>query len=447
VYRTLDTLPVARGRLPLLGHLAPLLADRLRFMESVREQGPLVRIDIGSKSAYVVNSPDLIHQMFVSDAAGYSKGKLFEKSRAVVGDGLLTSEGDLHRRQRRLMQPAFHRDRIAEYVDIMRDQTERSIADWSPGQSVDVHDQMFRIALAVTAKCLFASELGRAATDEVNQSLPTLLRGIAWRTLSPLPLLERIPVGPNRRFAAANTRIRRTVAEVITAYRSSGRDHGDVLSMLLTAQDQGTGQGMSDEQIHDEITTLLITGTASSAATLSWLFYELAKDTANECRLHDELDAHLAASPIQAAGLPALAHTGRLITEVLRLHHPVWIATRRTTVTTHLGEVSLPPGTDLIWSLYALHRDSALFPNPVEFRPDRWMGDQGQRPSRETFLPFGAGNRQCIGDVFARTMATIVVATIARRWRLVLQESREVQPVAWAAVRPANFTMRTVPRS
>ncbi len=294
--------------LPLLGHALHLLRDPWTFLTTARSLGDIVEIRIGPRPAYLVNSPDLIRRMLVGDARKYSKGVQFDKLRPVLGNGLVTAAGEEHLRHRRLVQPAFHHSRIAGYAMVMREQSLEKAASWRDGAQIALDRELAQLALKIVGKTLFTTELGSEVVDEVIRSMPTVLGGITKRALAP-KLLEKLPTAENRRFNEANVRLRGVVDRIIAEYRQSGTDHGDMVSMLLLARDDATGEGLDDAQVRDEVVTMLIAGTETTSTALSWVFHVMGQRPDVEARLHAEIDEVLGDGPMTfRADRPARVH-------------------------------------------------------------------------------------------------------------------------------------------
>lgn len=440
-----ETRPVATvdGRLPLVGHAMRLAIGRLRFFQSLRENGDLVRIYLGRQPAYVVNSPELLRTMLMTEAESFDKGRFFDNMRPVLGNGILTCGTQEHRRQRPLVQPAFHQERIRRYVEIMAGLAEHAADSWRPGQVVQFDHEMHALALKIVATTLFASDLGASAVEETQRLFPLISSGVARRTLTPFPWWERLPTPGNRRFTAAVDRLRSVIDEVIAAYREQGVDHGDLLSMLLTARDDDAG-GMSDREVRDEAVTLMGAGTETSSNSLSWLFHELDRHPEIAGRVRTEVDQVLGDGPVRYETVRELGYTQQVINEVLRLHAPIWFLMRRVTSPVRLGDRRLDAGTQMLFSPTALHRDHRVFPDPLRFDPDRWRA--GAQPPRHAFIPFGLGARRCIGDVFARTEMLVITATIVRRWTLRTADRRAMREVCSGSLHPARLPMKVLPR-
>lgn len=432
------------GRLPLLGHTLSLLGSPFRFLSLLRAHGEVVRIYLGPLPVYLVTSPELAWQVLATDADKFDKGIIFDKVRPLFGNGLANSNGNFYRRQRRLVQPAFHRKQIAGYVHTMARAASSLAESWRPGGIVAVDTQMENLALTIVGRALFSTELGRDAIAEVQRSMPILIKYVAVRAFAP-KLVERLPIPVNRRFDEAAARFRRVVAEVIAAARAEGKDHGDLLSMLLLARDEDTGEGMTDQQIHDEVVTILTAGAETTGVALAWFFHELGQHPEVQRRFHAEIDQVLAGRMATFDDIPKLEYTQRIISEVLR-KYPLLILMRRARTDVDLGGVHIQPGTEVALSQYALHHNPHLYPDPARFDPDRWLPDQAAKLPKGAFIPFGAGLRHCPGYSFAETEITIVAATVAARWRLVPVAGKPVHPKLTVTMRPNQLPMITMPR-
>ncbi|MDT7711397.1 MAG: hypothetical protein QOG46_86, partial [Pseudonocardiales bacterium] len=436
--------PVAPGRLPLLGHTMSLLSGPFRFLSSLRSHGDVVRIYLGTLPLYVVTSPELAWQVLATDAEKFDKGMIFDKVRPLFGNGLLNSDGDFNRRQRRLMQPAFHRKRIAGYVHTMAKAASELVESWRPGEVVAVDQRMDNLALSIVGQALFSTELGRDAVAEAQRSMPILSKYLAIRAFAP-KFAEGLPIPANRRYDEAAARFRRVVAEVIAAARIEGKDHGDLLSTLLLARDEDTGEGMSDQQVHDEVVTILTAGAETTAVALSWFFHELGRNPEVQRRFHAEIDDVLTGRIATFDDIPRLQYTQRIIREVLR-KYPLLILMRRARADVDLGGVRIRPGTEVAFSQYALHHDPRLYPDPARFDPDRWLPDRAAILPKGAFVPFGGGLHHCPGYSFAETEIMVVATAVAARWRLVPAAGKPVYPKLTATMRPNRLSMIVMPR-
>ena len=435
---------VAPGRWPLLGHTPSLLRQRFSFTSSLASTGALVKIYLGPMPAYVVTTPELVHEVLVTQAGKFEQGILFDRFRPHLGNGVAMSNGAFHLRQRRLLQPAFHRERIAHYASTMVEAASATAQEWHAGQVVEVYQAMQHLAVTVLGQTLFATELGNAAIAEAQRSVPILVKQVVLRALSP-GFLSALPIPGNRAFDAAITRFRTVVTEVIAAARAEGTDNGDLLSMLLLAKDADTGESMSEAQVYDEVVTILTGGTDTVGLALGWLFHELGRHPEIEQRFHAETDEVLSGGNATIDDLPTLTYTRQIVNEVLRAY-PIWLLMRRTNAEVELAGTRLPPGTEIVYSPHALHHDPRNFPDPGRFDPDRWAPDRVGEIPKGAYLPFGAGARQCIGNAFAQTEIALAAATIAAHWRLVPVPGQPVRIKVTGAAYPSRLPMTPEPR-
>ncbi|MEE1788728.1 cytochrome P450 [Streptomyces sp. SP17BM10] len=431
------TSATAPGALPLLGHVPAFVRRPYEFVAGLPAHGDLVRLRLGPMDAYVACHPDLVRRMLTEDRTYDKGGLVVDKAREVFGDGLATCPAAAHRRQRRMVQPAFHRDRLPGYAAMMADEIVDVTAPWRDGEVVDVPAAMYRLTTAVTARCLFAAH-ERAGSLPVHRAMDVVTHGVARRIMMPLPGADRIPTPGNRRYHRARADLAEITRRLVADYRAAGTDHRDLLSMLLAARDED-GSGLTDEEIHDQVITFLLAGMETTAATLSWAWTLLAAHPAVRERLHAELDTVLDGRPARHEDLPALPLTARVVNETLRLYPVSWLLSRVVTGDgTELGGHHVPAGATVLFSPYLLHRRADLFPRPDRFDPDRWLDTA--RPTLGTYAPFGAGARRCIGDAFGTTEAVLAIATIAARWTLTPTPGRPVRPMRSAAMRPRPFT-------
>ncbi|MFE2061324.1 cytochrome P450 [Streptomyces sp. NPDC059467] len=440
-------IPRAAGSLPLLGHAVQLGRDNLAFIAGLREKyGPLVEITLqpGTRTI-VVQDPELIRTMLTDLGPSLDKGRFFEKMGQLMGQSVVTVAGQEHVRKRRQLQPAFGRAEIARYVDLMRGEVGSAVDEWTPGQDLDVREAMVKLSLDMLVKTVFSGSINAETFTQLRRDLSVVMNGVGVRIMLP-DWFERLPIPFNRRFDRARDDARATINGAIAALQASGRGTGDMLSLLMAATDESTGQPLTEDQICSEILTLAVAGTETTASVLSWVLYELARNPEIESRVLAELDAVLGDRPVAFEDVTRLPYLDRVIKEALRLHHTGWLVTRRTMTETRLGDWTLPPGTELAYCQHALHRDAAYFPDPLTFDPDRWLDGEQALP-QGAFLPFGAGKHKCIGDRFAVTELITAIATVLRRVRLELAPGQTVRPVARATVRPRTLVMKVRPRA
>jgi cytochrome P450 len=427
--------------LPLLGHALHLLRDPLTFVTAARPLGDVVKIRIGPQPAYLVNNPDLIRDIQVKEVKKYSKGVQYDKVRPTMGNGLTTAGGEEHLKHRRMVQPAFHHSRIAGYAMIMRELALPMTESWRDGDRIALDQELSQLALKIIGKTLFSTDLGNEVIDEVVRSMPIFLEGVAKRALAPTQLLEKLPTPENRRINEANRRLRDVLDRTIAEYRRIGVDHGDMVSMLLLAHDEESGEGFGDRQVRDEAITMLLAGHETTSTLLSWVFHVLGQRPDIEARVHAEVDEVLRDGPMTFELIGRLAYARRVIAETLRLYPPGWLVSRRTNEPVTLGGLALPAGASVLFSPYSLHRDPGLYADPDSFDPDRWLPERAKDIPRPAFIPFGVGNRVCIGEEFAWMEAIIVLATIASKWRMRPVPGVNVGMRAVLVLRPSELPM------
>jgi cytochrome P450 len=422
-----------------------MLRQRFEFTAALRDQGEIVKIYLGPMETYFVTSPRLAHRVLVTDGASFRKGAMFDKFRPYLGNGLVLSNGPFHRRQRKLILPAFHRERIARYAETMVRAATDLTSSWQPGEVRIVDEDMQGLAVTVVGEALFSTEMGHRAIEEVRRSIFVVIKQGMIRALSP-GFVEKLPIPGNKQFDESIERMRGVVLEVIESWRNDGVDHGDLLSMLLLAQDEDTGDGMTDQQTYDEVLTLLTAGIETTALALSWIFHEIAKNPDVEQRLQTEIDEVLDGRPVGVDDVRKLTYTHQVVNEVLRMY-PIWILMRRATADVDLDGVKIPEGAEVILSPHALHFDPTSYDSPDTFDPDRWSPERTEDLPKGAFIPFGAGTRQCIGNVFAQTEIVITVATVIAKWRLVPVAGQQVRVKYTSAAYPSSLPMTAIPRN
>jgi cytochrome P450 len=424
--------------------LGPLNDNPLKyFTRLARDYGDVAGIRVLNFGTIFINHPDTIEEVLVTNARKYTKGRVLRANRHVFGEGLLTSEGEFWLRQRRLAQPAFHRARIASYAATMVEYTQRMLESWQEGEERDAHQEMMRLTLQIVGKTLFDADVESDAQD-VGKSLEMLLEiGANFRRTIFVP--HWIPTPTNLRMKREVEQIERILYRIIGERRASGRDAGDLLSMLLAAQDED-GSRMTDKQLRDETITLFLAGHETTASTLSWAWWLLAQNPAVEAKLHAELDAVLGGRAPSLDDLTNLSYTGHIITEVLRLYPAAWGLARLVVEPHEVAGYPVTKGMGVAMAQWVVHRDPRWYDEPEKFQPDRWQGDLMKRLPRFAYFPFGGGPRQCIGNTFALMEAALVLATIAQKFRLRLVAHHRVVPLASITLRPRHGVRVTLER-
>jgi cytochrome P450 len=433
--------PAVKGGL-FFGSLREFRKDAPGFLGRLaREYGDIVAIRLGRQSVYLLSDPDLVREVLVTQQAKFKKSRMLERARVLLGDGLLTSEGEFHKRQRRLMQPAFHRERLHAYSAAMVECAARTRERWRPGQPFDAAQEMMRLTLAIVGRALFSADVESEA-DEIGAALTQVFDLFEVILLPFSEFLEKLPLPPVRRFHKARDRLDRTIYRLIAERRAAGRDTGDLLSMLLMAQDDETKGGMTDAQVRDEALTLFLAGHETTANALTWTWYLLTQNREAEAKLHAELAAVLGGRLPGFDDLPRLRYTEHVFAEALRLFPPAWAIGRRALEDFQAGPYTIPARSIILVSPYAMHRDPRWFPDPAAFRPERWDAEDASR-TKFAYFPFGGGARICLGERFAWMEGVLLLATIAQHWRLRLVEGHRVATQARITLRP-RYGMRMV---
>ena len=444
-----------------------LRADPLTRMTELRQEyGPVVRLASWPVSAFLVSDPDVAADALVSGHRAYAKGAVVRGpgSRGTVtqpltyllGEGLLTSAGEAHRRQRRLIQPLFHRHRIAEYGEQFVAITDATAATWHDGERLDLHARMTEMTLAIVAKTLFDVPLDDHVVEVVRAAVARNMPAARRATWPGFARVEQLPLRGPRRRRDSRDALDRAVYEMIAARRTTGATGTDLLSLLLDAQDADTGERMTDTQIRDEAMTLLLAGHETTANALAWTFHLLGEAPEVAARLHAEVDTVLGGGLPAVEDLPRLTYTNAVFSESMRLYPPVWAMGRHLVEDREVAGYLLPAGSTLVFSQWVIHRDERWWPEPTRFDPTRWLepktgehagpdGQAGEAPTgcphaparpRFAYFPFGGGTRQCMGNSFAITEGVLALATIARRWAFTAASDVPVVPEPLVTLRP-----------
>ena len=422
------------------GHLFYFRRDPLNFFTRLaREYGDVVQFRAGPQRVFLLNHPDYVRDVLVTHHERYHKGRALQRAKRLLGDGLLTSEGEFHRRQRRLAQPAFHRQRVNSYARVMTEFAAKTSARWRDGQTLDISEEMTRLTLSIVGKTLFDADVGRDA-DEVGAALTEVMNLFSYLMLPFSELLEKLPLPPQRRFQRARARLDRVIYRIIEERRQRGEDRGDLLSMLLFSVDEeGDHAGMTDEQLRDEAMTLFLAGHETTANALTWAWYLLAQNAEAEKELHAELDRVLEGGrPPTAEDLPALRYTEMVVAETMRLYPPAYAIGRLALEDHEVGGYRIPRGSLVLVSQYVMHRDPRFFPEPERFDPTRFAPEARSERPQFSYFPFGGGVRRCIGEGFAWTEAVLILAALARRWAMRLAPGHRVEAQPRITLRPGK---------
>jgi cytochrome P450 len=426
----MQPIPPGPRPLPLLGHIPWLVRNPLLFITHLgRTYGDMCTFRIGPKQFYLVNHPDLIKQVMLSQT--FVRTPLTRRLLAsFLGEGLFSQEGDTHRRQRRLMQPAFHRERMAAYGQIVLDATYQMLDQWRPDETRDLVADMMRLTFTIVSRALFSTDTS-AETQAVGQSFKQVQISLDRQYELYAAMPGWVPLIQDRSMRAAVATLQRVTRQIVQHRRRAGRgDRGDLLSMLLLAQDED-GSTMSDEQVCAQVLSLLFAGHETTANTLCWTWHLLGRHPQVVARLAAEVQEVAGERPVRPDDLPHLSYTEQVIREALRLYPPAWWAERTPLEDVTLGGYRVPARTPVVISVYVTHRDPRFFPRPDHFDPDRFAPGQVEGIPRYGYLPFGAGSHICIGNGFALMEARLLLAAMVQRFAL------EALPGSPVAPRPA----------
>ncbi len=423
------------------GHFRTFRKDPTAFLSRMAALGDVTTFRMGSMQAYFVNHPDLVRDVLVVNAHKFHKGRALKRAKNLLGEGLLTSEEDFHLRQRRLVQPAFHKQRIISYAEAMTAYAERMGDEWQEGEVRDIDHEMMRLTLQIVAKTLFSADITDDA-DEVGAAMTTIVNLFNFLLLPFSEILEKLPIPHSIRFRRAKAKLDEIIYGFINERRASGEDKGDLLSMLLLSQDEEGGGGMSDVQVHDECLTLFLAGHETTANLLTWTWYLLSQNPEAERKLHEELDRVLQGRIPAFEDLPNLKYTESVIAESMRLYPPAWVVGRLVVEEHEFNGYKAAPHSLVLVSEYVMHRDPRYWEDAGEFKPERWETLSVKEASqRYIYFPFGGGVRRCIGEQFAWAEGILLLATLARKWKLRLQPEQKIGLKPQITLRP-KFGMR-----
>jgi cytochrome P450 len=428
------------------------------LFEHLRKYGRAAHYRLLWNHIVLLNDPSDIREVLVDKAQFFIKERTQKRMKILLGEGLITADGELHKRHRRIAAPAFHRQRIQAYADTIVSHAAAQRGEWQPGKPIDIAAEMMRLALQITARTLFDTEVTddiRTINDEANAvmemyntliALPNAELLLRWRI--PVPVLIRFRKSKARLDAVVDSMIARKQAEIAFKASSGSPLGGDLLSMLIAARDddpaQPASQKLNSEELRDEVLTIFLAGYETVANALSWTWLLLGQNPEAESRLHAELDMVLQGRLPTLDDLPQLPYGEMVIAESMRLYPPAWAMGRQATQDVTVGPYTLPKGSFLFFSQYIVQRDPIYFPEPDAFRPDRFTAEaKAQRP-KFAYFPFGGGGRQCIGESFAWMEATLVLATLAQRWRLPLVSDQKVALQPKITLRPM-FGIQVIP--
>lgn len=423
---------------PILGVMSEFSRDTFGFIERCRGYGDVVRMRFLYMTAYFLYHPNDIEYVITTNAKNFIKSRnqrspLFQR---LVGNGLLTSEGEVWKRQRRLAQPAFHRHRINAYAETMASFSERMISNWIADEVRDIHRDMMRLTLEIVVKTLFNADVS-ADADKVGRVLSRIVTPFAGQATLKWIVDNRLPTATHRSFNKDAREIDAIVYRIIDERRRSGQDEGDLLSMLLNAQDED-GSRLNDKQLRDEVMTIFLAGHETVALTLSWAWYLLAQNPEAEENFHAELADVLGGRLPTLEDLARLQYTEKIIKESMRLYPPAYALGREAVEECEIGGFRVAAGAQVFMFQWATQRDPRFFPQPQEFQPERWTEEFTNGLPKYAYFPFGGGPRACIGNYFAMMEAVLVLATIGQRFRFSLVPEHSVTLMPAMSLRPKD---------
>ena len=438
--------PGPRG-LPIFGVSFQVVKDPLGLMRRMaRDYGDIVAFPvIMNQKRVLLNHPDWVEQVLVIQHSKFHKSDFTKRAvERILGQGLLISEGDFWRRQRRLAQPAFHKTRINEYASTMVQIAQAHAHSWSDGDSRDVTHEMMALTLDVAVRTLFGTTIPGEA-ERIGDALTFLMRYSLRRLRAPVRIPPHWPTPRNRRAQREHDFLDSVVYRIIDERRSKGDavNHGDLLSLLMGAMDED-GSQMTSQQLRDETMTLFLAGHETTALTLAWGWYLLSQNPRAESKLHEELRAVLAGRPPELADLYRMPYLQAIVNEVLRLYPPAYISARTSIEPCQIGDYNFPSGTTFLMSQWVMHRDARYFDDPEVFRPERWLDGLMDRLPLGAYFPFGGGPRRCIGQGFALLEAGLVLAEVAQRFRFELIPGQQIIPEPLVTLRPRNGIRMTL---
>jgi cytochrome P450 len=412
------------------GHFRTFRKDPLGFLTRLSQLGDLSAFRMGPVSAFFINHPDLIRDVLVNNNSKFEKGRALKRAKTLLGEGLLTSEAAFHLRQRRMIQPSFHRQQIAGYAETMIRFGDLMANEWADGETRDISNEMMRLTLNIVGVTLFSANVADEA-DEIGTAMTDLVELFDYLLLPFSEFLEKLPLPQSRRFKKAKKKLDEVIYGIIDERRKSGEDKGDLLSMLLNAQDEDDGGQMSDEQVRDECMTLFLAGHETTANALIWSWYLLSQHPEAEQKFHQELDNAFAdGQPLTPASYTDLKYTTAVLAESMRLFPPAWAIGRLAIEEHSLNGFDIPKKSLVLLAPHVTHRDERFWEDASSFKPERFLGENAVKEASNKFVyfPFGGGVRRCVGEQFAWMEGVLLLAALGRKWKLELDPKQKIVP-------------------
>lgn len=422
----------------LVGNLAQLGEDPLGFLtDCASKYGDIIPLRLGLTPACLLTNPDYIEQV-LKDRESFIKSRGLRALRSLLGEGLLTSEGESWFRQRRLVQPVFQQKRISGYGKVMVEYAEAMANSWQDGQTRDIHEDMMRLTLNIVMKTIFNQEVSEGEAKNIANAVDVAMDWFESKRKQGFLILEWFPRPENIRYKNAIQQLDKSVYSIINQRRNSGESPGDLLSMLMEARDEDDNSQMNDKQLRDELITLIIAGHETTSNTLSWTWMLLAQYPEVQSKLLEEIKTVLEGRTPTVADLPRLRYASLVIKESMRLYPAVPTLGREATKDCEIGGYTIPAGCAIIISQWVMHHHPKYFENPEVFQPERWENDLEKRLTKGVYIPFGDGPRICIGKGFALMEAVLLLVTIAQKYQLSLIPDFPIVPQPSITLRPEH---------
>ncbi len=473
--------PGPSSRLPL-NLFFDFLRDPITVLHNLsKEYGDISHFKFGKQHIYLVNNPDYIKDVLVNYDNNFIKSRGLQLAKRVLGEGLLTSEGELHRRQRQLIQPIFHPDEIPNYANIMTDYTLDISRQWHDQATIDIHKEFMHLTLAIVSKTFFNVSIEGSETKEIDQCVTTIVEHFNRARMPFAGIIEKVPLPSNMRFHDAKKHLDKMIYRIIDNHVNSHNNnynkqqdrsylHKDLISLLMRGQADGYTSSSENskavdksnkkihniintnrQQLRDNVMTIFLAGHETVANALTWTFYLLSQNPKEERSLHDEVDSVLDNNDRTvptAKDISKLEYTQRVFAESMRLYPPAWAIGRQAIKDCNIGDYVIPAGSSILMSQYLMHHDPRYFPEPERFDPERWNSQEKAKRPRFSYFPFGGGTRSCIGETFAWMEGILIIATIVRRWRMRIMPGHPIILQPLVTLRPKyGMQMRLIDRN
>ena len=435
--------PGPKTKIPL-GHLLSFRRDSIGFLKKIAsEYGDVVHFKFGPIRIVLLNHPDYVKEVLTTQHRNFVKGRPLEMAKELLGEGLLTSEGDFHKRQSRLIQPAFHRSMIESYVPALTKCVSNLVNGWKENMKVDVKEEMTNMSISIAGKTLFGSDTEQEAM-EINHALDTATSLFGRIPLPFSEFLLKLPLPGTLRFKKAKARLDKTIYRMIDERRQNKGENGDLLSLLLRSQDEDHDGGMNDQQVRDEAMTLFLTAFDTTSTAITWTWYLLSQNPEAEAELHEELDRVLNGRLPTVHDIAQLKYTRMVLGESMRLYPPSYVIPRQALESFPIDKYIIPRDSIILLSPYLIHHDPRFHPDPEKFNPRAWDEHSRSLNSKYEYFPFSRGPRSCIGEPFAWMQGILVLATIAQSWRMKLVPDHRVELLPLINLRPKYGMMMTL---